>query len=211
MQGHNRPPFAPTIPGTNLRSHDVPTAEATAITANQAIAERDTLTRTLGDTQHQLELERVKADTAQAQLVEVSSTLDNVSTELSASLSKIATLEAVADNDKIEIARLNKALEAVQSELKIVTDERNEITTITAEVKGELKAITAERDKLLGLFDELTQTQANLRADHRVLNKQYEDLSTNYLSEQGRVTALQTELEKAQSKNVWLYKRKVSF
>ena len=72
---------------------------------------------------------------------------------------------------------------------------------ITAEeVKGELKAITAERDKLLGLFDELTQTQANLRADHRVLNKQYEDLSTNYLSEQGRVTALQTELEKAQSK-----------
>ena len=26
MQGHNRPPFAPTIPGTNLRSHDVPTA-----------------------------------------------------------------------------------------------------------------------------------------------------------------------------------------
>ena len=80
MQGHNRPPFAPTIPGTNLRSHDVPTAEATAITANQAIAERDTLTRTLGDTQHQLELERVKADTAQAQLVEVSSTLDNVST-----------------------------------------------------------------------------------------------------------------------------------
>ena len=22
MQGHNRPPFAPTIPGTNLRSHD---------------------------------------------------------------------------------------------------------------------------------------------------------------------------------------------
>lgn len=175
------------------------TAEATATTANQVIAERDTLAKTLGDTQHQLELERVKADTAQAQLLEVSGTLDKVSTELSASLSKVATLEAVADNNKVETARLNKELEAVKSELKIVTNERNEITIITAEVKGELKAIAAERDKLSGLFDELTQTQAKFQADHRVLNKQYDDLSANYLSEQGRVTALQTELEKAQS------------
>ncbi|MBR5494147.1 MAG: DNA-binding protein, partial [Psychrobacter sp.] len=42
------------------------TAEATAITAAQVTAERDVLTQTLSDTQHQLELERAKTVAAQA-------------------------------------------------------------------------------------------------------------------------------------------------
>ncbi|WP_188018958.1 DNA-binding protein [Psychrobacter sp. ANT_H56B] len=175
------------------------TAETEAIKANQATAERDNLKQTLSDTQHQLELERIKADTTQAQLIEAQAALHKQSTELSASVSTVAKLEATAESDKAEIARLKTELEAVKVELKTVTTERNEITTVTAEVKGELKAITAERDKLSGLYDQLTQTQANVEAEHRLLNKQYDELSTNYLSEQGRVTALQTELKKAQS------------
>lgn len=175
------------------------TAEVAAITAAQITSERDTLTQTLGDTQHELELERVKADTAQTQLAELRSTLDKQSIELNASLSKVATLEATANSDKAEIARLQEELTAAKAELKTVTAERNEITTVTAEVKGELKAITAERDKLSGLNEQLTQTQAKIEAEHRVLNKQYSELSTNYKSEQERVTTLQGELEKAQS------------
>ena len=175
------------------------TAEAAAITASQITSERDTLTQTLGDTQHQLELERVKADTAQAQLAELRSTLDQQSIELNASLSKVAGLEATADSDKAEIARLQAELTAAKAELKAVTAERNEITTVTAEVKGELKAITAERDKLSGLNEQLMQTQAKIEAEHRVLDKQYSELSTRYLSEQKQVTTLQAELEKAQS------------
>ena len=175
------------------------TAEAAAITASQITSERDTLTQTLGDTQHQLEIERVKADTAQVQLVELRSKLDKQSIELSANVSKVAMLEATADSDKAEIARLQSELTAAKAELKTVTAERNEITTVTAEVKGELKAITAERNKLSGLYEQLTQTQAKIEAEHRVLDKQHSELSTNYLSEQERVTTLQGELEKVQS------------
>lgn len=174
------------------------TAEATAITAAQVTAERDVLTQTLSDTQHQLELERAKTVAAQAQLGDLRSSFDQQSKELSANISKVATLEANAAGDKAEVARLSAELEAAKTELKAVTIERNEIANATAEVKGELKAVIVERDKLSGLYEQLTQTQSKLEAEHSVLDKQYSELSTNYISEQGQVTALQAELEKMQ-------------
>jgi chromosome segregation ATPase len=70
------------------------TAEAAAITAAQVTAERDTLLQTLSDTQHALELERAKTDAAQAQLAELRSSFDQQAKELSANISKVATLEA---------------------------------------------------------------------------------------------------------------------
>ena len=174
------------------------TAEAAAITAAQVTAERDILTQTLSDTQHQLELERAKTVAAQAQLGDLRSSFDQQAKELSANISKVATLEANAASDKAEVARLSAELEAAKTELKAVTTERNEIATATAEVKGELKAITVERDKLSGLNDQLTQTQAKLEAEHSVLNKQYSELSSHHLSEQEQVTLLQDQLKKAQ-------------
>ena len=166
------------------------TAEATAITAAQVTFERDTLTQTLSDAQHQLELERAKTAAAQAQLTDLRRSFDQQSKELSANISKVATLEATANSDKAEIARLQAELTATKDELKTATD--------TAEVKGELKAIIAERNKLSGLNDQLTQTQAKLEAEYSVLNKQYSELSSRHLSEQERVTVLQDQLQKAQ-------------
>jgi len=174
------------------------TAEATAITAAQVTVERDTLTQTLSDAQHQLELERAKTAAAQAQLTDLRRSFDQQSKDLSANISKVATLEATANSDKAEIARLQAELTATKDELKTVTTERNEIATDTAEVKGELKAIIAERNKLSGLNDQLTQTQAKLEAEYSVLNKQYSELSSRHLSEQERVTVLQDQLQKAQ-------------
>lgn len=173
------------------------TAEAAAITSAQITAERDTLTQTLSDTQHQLELERAKTAAAQVQLAELRSSFDQQAKELNVNLSKVATLEATASSDKAEIARLQAELTVTKDELKKVTTERNEIATDTAEVKGELKAIIAERNKLSGLNDQLTQTQAKLEAEHSVLNKQYSELSSRHLSEQERVTVLQDQLQKA--------------
>ena len=174
------------------------TAEATAITAAQVTAERDVLTQTLSDTQHQLELERAKTVAAQAQLGDLRSSFDQQSKELSANISKVATLEANAAGDKAEVARLSAELEAAKTELKAVTTERNDIQTATAEIKGELKAIVAERNKLSELNDQLTQTQAKLEAEHSVLNKQYSELSSRHLSKQEQVTLLQDQLKKAQ-------------
>ena len=174
------------------------TAEATAITAAQVTAERDVLTQTLSDTQHQLELERAKTVAAQAQLGDLRSSFDQQSKELSANISKVATLEANAAGDKAEVARLSAELEAAKTELKAVTTERNEIATATAEVKGELKAITAERDKLSGLYEQLTQQQAALNTDHQLLLKQYETVSASYSAEQEKTGALTIELEKMQ-------------
>lgn len=174
------------------------TAETKAKAAEQATAERDRFKQTLADTQHQLELERAKTDAAQGQLSGLRNSFDQQAKELSTNISRVATLEATAESDKAEVARLSAELEAAKTELKAVTTERNEIATATAEVKGELKAITAERDKLSGLNEQLTQTQSKLEAEHSVLDKQYSELSTNYISEQGQVTALQAELEKMQ-------------
>ncbi|MGP9558436.1 DNA-binding protein [Psychrobacter sp. AOP7-A1-24] len=174
------------------------TAETKAKAAEQATAERDRFKQTLADTQHQLELERAKTDAAQGQLSDLRNSFDQQAKELSTNISRVATLEATAESDKAEVARLSAELEAAKTELKAVTTERNEIATATAEVKGELKAITAERDKLSGLNEQLTQTQSKLEAEHSVLDKQYSELSTNYISEQGQVTALQAELEKMQ-------------
>ena len=174
------------------------TAEAAAITAAQVTAERDTRTQTLSDTQHQLELERAKTDAAQGQLVDLRSSFDQQAKELSANTSKVATLEAIANSDKAEIARLQTELTTTKDELKAITTERNEIATDTAEVKGELKAIIAERDKLSRFNDQLTQTQSRLEAEHSVLNKQYSELSSSYLSEQEQVTVLQDQLKKVQ-------------
>ena len=174
------------------------TAEATAITAAQVTAERDVLTQTLSDTQHQLELERAKTVAAQAQLGDLRSSFDQQSKELSANISKVATLEANAAGDKAEVARLSAELEAAKTELKAVTTERNEIATDTAEVKGELKAIIAERDKLSGLNEQLTTQQATLSTDHQLLLKQYETVSASYSAEQEKTGALTIELEKMQ-------------
>jgi len=124
------------------------TAEATAITAAQVTAERDILTQTLSDTQHQLELERAKTDSAQGQLADLRSSFDQQAKELNTNISRVATLEATAESDKAEVARLSAELEAAKTELKAVTTERNEIATATAEVKGELKAVTIERDTI---------------------------------------------------------------
>ena len=174
------------------------TAEATAITAAQVTAERDVLTQTLSDTQHQLELERAKTVAAQAQLGDLRSSFDQQAKELSANISKVATLEANAAGDKAEVARLSAELEAAKTELKAVTTERNEIANATAEVKGELKAVIVERDKLSGLYEQLTQQQATLNTDHQLLLKQYETVSASYSAEQEKTGALTIELEKMQ-------------
>lgn len=175
------------------------TAESAATKLEKAEAERDTFKKTLDATQHQLELERIKADTAQTQLAEVRSALDKTSADLAANLSKVTKLETIADSNKAEIERLKSELANTKTELKTVTAERNEIQTKTAEVKGELKAITAERNKLSEQSDQLTQAQAKLELEHRVLHEKYSKLSNNYLSEQEQVTALRAELEKTQS------------
>lgn len=174
------------------------TAEAAAITAAQVTAERDILTQTLSDTQHQLELERAKTDSAQGQLADLRSSFDQQSKELSTNISRVATLEATAESDKAEVARLSAELEAAKTELKAVTTERNEIATATAEVKGELKAVIVERDKLSGLHEQLTQQQAALNTDHQLLLKQYETVSASYSAEQEKTGALTIELEKMQ-------------
>ena len=175
------------------------TAEAAAITAAQVTAERDILTQTLSDTQHQLELERAKTDAAQAQLADLRSSFDQQAKELNLNISRVATLEANAASDKAEVARLSAELEAAKTELKAVTTERNEIATATAEVKGELKAITAERDKLSGLNDQLMQQQATLNTDHQLLLKQYETVSTSYSAEQEKTGELIIKIEKMQA------------
>ena len=175
------------------------TAEATAITAAQVTAERDVLTQTLSDTQHQLELERAKTVAAQAQLGDLRSSFDQQSKELSANISKVATLEATAESDKAEVARLSAELEAAKTELKAVTIERNEIANATAEVKGELKAVSVERDKLSGLYEQLTQQQAILNTDHQLLLKQYETVSASYSAEQEKTGLLTIELERMQA------------
>ena len=175
------------------------TAEAAAITAAQVTAERDVLTQTLSDTQHQLELERAKTVAAQAQLGDLRSSFDQQAKELSANISKVATLEANAASDKAEVSRLSAELEAAKTELKAVTIERNEIATATAEVKGELKAIIAERDKLSGLNEQLTTQQATLSTDHQLLLKQYEAVSASYSAEQEKTDALTIQLEDMQA------------
>jgi len=174
------------------------TAEAAAITAAQVTAERDILTQTLSDTQHQLELERAKTDSAQGQLADLRSSFDQQAKELNANISKVATLEANAAGDEAEVARLSAELEAAKTELKAVTIERNEIANATAEVKGELKAVIVERDKLSGLYEQLTQQQAALNTDHQLLLKQYETVSASYSAEQEKTGALTIELEKMQ-------------
>ena len=175
------------------------TAEAAAITAAQVTAERDILTQTLSDTQHQLELERAKTDSAQGQLADLRSSFDQQAKELNLTISRVATLEANAASDKAEVARLSAELEAAKTELKAVTTERNEIATATAEVKGELKAITVERDKLSGLHEQLTQQQAALNTDHQLLLKQYETVSTSYSAEQEKTGELIIKIEKMQA------------
>ena len=175
------------------------TAEAAAITAAQVTAERDKLIQTLSDTQHQLELERAKTDAAQTRLSDMRSSFDQQAKELNANISKVATLEATAESDKAEVARLSAELEAAKTELKAVTIERNEIANATAEVKGELKAVSVERDKLSGLYEQLTQQQAILNTDHQLLLKQYETVSASYSAEQEKTGLLTIELERMQA------------
>jgi len=175
------------------------TAETKAKAAEQATAERDRFKQILADTQHQLELERAKTDSAQGQLADLRSSFDQQSKELSANISRVATLEANAASDEVEVSHLSAELEAAKTELKAVTIERNEIATATAEVKGELKAIIAERDKLSGLNEQLTTQQATLSTDHQLLLKQYEAVSASYSAEQEKTDALTIQLEDMQA------------
>ena len=175
------------------------TAETKAKAAEQATAERDRFKQTLADTQHQLELERAKTDSAQGQLADLRSSFDQQAKELNANISKVATLEANAASDEAEVARLSAELEAAKTELKAVTIERNEIANATAEVKGELKAVSVERDKLSGLYEQLTQQQAILNTDHQLLLKQYETVSASYSAEQEKTGLLTIELERMQA------------
>ena len=80
----------------------------------------------MSDTQHQLELERTKADTAQTQLAEVRMTLNKTQTELTASLSDKAKWEATADSQKAEIQRLKQDFKETKADLKSVTAERDQ-------------------------------------------------------------------------------------
>ena len=201
------------------------TAEADAITAAQVTTERDTLTQTLSDTQHQLELDRVKVDTAQAQLADLRSSFDQQAKELNVNISKVATLEATANSDRADIARLQTELTATKEELKTVTTERNEIATGTAEVKGELKAIITERDKLIQVqakleaehkllvkqHDILNHEKTLLSTEHSVLNKQYSELSNRHLSEQEQVTVLRDKLKKVQDELILIQNKDNAF
>ena len=182
------------------------TAEATAITAAQVTAERDVLTQTLSDTQHQLELERAKTVAAQAQLGDLRSSFDQQAKELNANISKVAKLEANAAGDKAEVARLSAELEAAKTELKetkaeleAVVIDRNANMNFTSEIKGELKAILNERDKISLLNDQLTQQQATLNTDHQLLLNQYETVSASYSAEQEKTGSLTIELERMQA------------
>ena len=188
------------------------TAEAAAISTAQMTAERDTLLQTLSDTQHALELEQAKTDAAQVQLAELHSSFDQQAKELNVNISKVATLEATANSDREDIARLQTELTETKDELKTVTTERNEISTGTAEVKGELKAIITERDKLIQVqakieaehkllvkqHDILNHEKTLLSTEHSILNKQYSELSNRHLSEQEQVTVLRDKLKKVQ-------------
>ena len=201
------------------------TAEADAITAAQVTTERDTLTQTLSDTQHQLELDRVKVDTAQAQLADLRSSFDQKAKELNVNISKVATLEATANSDRADIARLQTELTATKEELKTVTTERNEIATGTAEVKGELKAIITERDKLIQVqakleaehkllvkqHDILNHEKTLLSTEHSVLNKQYSELSNRHLSEQEQVAVLRDKLKKVQDELILIQNKDNAF
>lgn len=193
---------------------------ATAETANKAIeqanAERDTTKQMLIDTEHQLALEQTKTKNTETQLAKSSSALDKASTDLTASSLKVAELETIAKSDKAEIERLKSELADAKTELKTVTAERNDIEVASAEVKGELKALTdqrdeikedlkqrtTERDELSVINEQLTRDKDSLIAEHGVLNKKYDELSDNYLSEQEKVTALQADLEKMQGELV---------
>lgn len=190
---------------------------ATAETANKAVeqanTERDTAKQMLIDAEHQLTLERTKTETAEKQLAKSSSALDKASTDLTASLLKVAELETIAKSDKAEIERLKSELAEAKTELKTVTAERNDIQVASAEVKGELKALTdqrdelkedlkqrtTERDELSVINEQLTRDKDRLTAEHSALNKKYDELSANYLSEQEKVTALQANLKEVQS------------
>ncbi|WP_213977706.1 HalX domain-containing protein, partial [Serratia marcescens] len=77
-----------------------------------------------------------KTVAAQGQLADLRSSFDQQAKELSANISKVATLEANAASDEAEVSRLSAELEAAKTELKAVTIERNEIANATAEVKG---------------------------------------------------------------------------
>ena len=179
------------------------TAETATKVAAQATAERDTFKQTLGDAQHQLELERTKTDTAQTQLAEVRNALDKASVELRTSLSKVARLEATADSDKAEIERLSAEAKVDRVELKKVTAERDKISTTTAEIRGELKAVIAERDSqktinesILSTNEKLTKANATLEAERKALDQALSDLTASYKAEQEKVGALTIEIEK---------------
>lgn len=171
------------------------TAETATSNAKKAENESNVLKQALSDTEHKLELERTKADTALAQLTQVRNDLDSKSAELTASLSDSAKLEAKAENSKEEIKRLKEEIKTVQAELKATIVDRDKIKDTTAEYKGELKAITAERDKLAASNDQLTKSFAKLEAENQALDKSRSDLMTKYTKEKDDKILLKQELQ----------------
>lgn len=173
------------------------TADTATATAETAAVERDALTKSLNETEHKLDLERNKADSAQSQLAEVRTALDKAQSELTASLTHVAKLEAQADNSKAELERLSAEAKADRAELKKVTAERDKISTDTAEIRGELKAVIAERDNqktvnesILSNNEKLTKANATLEAERKALDKALSDLTASHKAEQEQNTIL---------------------
>lgn len=189
-------------------------ADTATATADAAMAERNALTKLLNDTEHKLEIERNKADSAQSQLVEVRKRLDKTQSELTESLSHVAKLEAQADNSKIEVERLSADVKASKSDLKLmkddfksVTAERDKLSTDTAEIKGELRAVTAERDKqntvnetIMSNNEKLNKANATLEAERKAIDKALSDLTTSYQNEQEQTAQLKDELKQIKNK-----------
>lgn len=194
--------------GYLLKQLDEVTATAETATANAETAksERDALIKSLNETEHKLELERNKADSAQTQIVEVRERLDKLQSELTASLAHTAKLEAQADNNKAELERLSIEAKTDRAELKKVIAERDKISTATAEIKGELKAIITERDSektknesLMSINGNLTKENATLEAEHKAIDKALSDLTEIRQAEQKQIIDLKQTIEKLEA------------
>lgn len=183
------------------------TAETASTDASRATAERDALTKSLNETEHKLEIERNKADSAQSQLAEVRTSLDKAQSELTASLTHVAKLEAQADNSKAELERLSAEAKTDRAELKKVTAERDKISTDTAEIKGELKAVAAQlsaektqNESWLISNEKLTKANATLEAERKALDKALGDLKASHKAEQEQTTILANKIKELETK-----------
>lgn len=183
------------------------TAEIASADASRATAERDALTKLLNETEHKLEIERNKSDSAQTQLVEVRSRLDKTQSELNESLSHATKLEAQAENSKAELERLILEDKTTKAELKKVTADRDKINIDTAEIKGELKAVAVQlgaektqNESWLISNEKLTKANATLEAEYKALDKALGDLTASHKAEQEQTTILANTIKELETK-----------